>query len=246
MRCGSPERYAQIRMVLRVGILGGLGPGATLDFMSKVVTYTPAARDQDHLPMLVDHNPRVPPRQRGEGHDETGIRAELRAMAERLEHAGAHFLVMPCNTAHAFLDEALAATTIPFVSIIDATLGELRSLHLERVGLLATDGCLRAELYPPAFVAAGLEPVSLANASQARFMRAVFDIKAGERDPEPMASLAAELVDSGAQAILVACTEVPLVLHRADVPLVSSTDALARLTVRIALGDVPLPKRSCP
>ncbi len=231
-------------MVHRVGVLGGMGPDATLDFMAKVMAHTPAVRDQDHIPMIVDHNPRVPPRQRGEAHDEDRVRQELAAMARRLEGAGATFLVMPCNTAHAFLDEALAATGVPFVSILDATLAELGALDVERVGILATDGCLRAGLYQPALARAGHALVELGPASQSRFMDAVFDIKAGERDREPMVSLAGELVDRGADAILVACTEVPLVLDRTNVPWVSSTDALARLTVCIAMGDEPLPTRT--
>ena len=81
-----------------VGVLGGMGPDATVDFMAKVIAMTPAQGDQDHVHMIVDHNPAVPNRQAailGDGEDPAPVLVE---MAERLASAGADFLVIPCNT----------------------------------------------------------------------------------------------------------------------------------------------------
>ena len=87
------------------GVMGGMGPDATVDFMAKVIAYTDSGNDQDHVHMIVDNNPKVPNRQaaiRGEALDVAGAIAD---MGRRLEEAGADFLVMPCNTAHVFLDQ---------------------------------------------------------------------------------------------------------------------------------------------
>jgi aspartate racemase len=101
-----------------VGVLGGLGPAATADFFSKVVMATPAAADQDHLHVIIDNNPKVP--NRNEAVAGTGVSPApvLAEMASRLETAGADFLVMVCNAAHAFQDAITDAVRVPFVSII--------------------------------------------------------------------------------------------------------------------------------
>ena len=104
-----------------VGIIGGMGPDATVDFMSRVLQATPASTDQDHVRMVIENNPRIPSRQlamRGEGQDPGPA---IAAIAARLEVAGAEFLVMPCNLAHAWQSDIEAASSIPFVSIVDAS-----------------------------------------------------------------------------------------------------------------------------
>ncbi|NNC77560.1 MAG: hypothetical protein HKN77_06305, partial [Woeseiaceae bacterium] len=82
------------------GVLGGLGPVATVDFMQRVIDLTPVECEQDHVHMLVDQNPSVPNRQDAIMHGGESPAAALAAMALRLQKSGADFLVMPCNTAH--------------------------------------------------------------------------------------------------------------------------------------------------
>ena len=130
-----------------VGVIGGMGPDATVDFMAKVIEKTPASSDQDHVRMLVEHNPRIPSRQlamRGEGEDPGPVIAQ---MAARLEASGADFIVMPCNAAHAWQDDIVAATSIPFISIIDICVEALAGLGAKRIGVMAARGCLDARLY---------------------------------------------------------------------------------------------------
>ena len=107
------------------GVLGGMGPYATVDFMSKVISLTPADSDQDHVRLLVDHNPKTPDRQINTDEQRKAVRQTLADMALRLETAGADFLVMPCNTAHGFHDLAVERTSIPFVNIISETVAEI-------------------------------------------------------------------------------------------------------------------------
>ncbi len=145
----------------RVGVLGGMGPDATVDFMAKVIAATPADKDQDHIPMLVDHDPTVPNRQDailGDGEDPGPA---LAAMARRLEAAGADFLVIPCNTAYVFQDAITAAVDIPLVSIIDVSIAEVAGKlpGARAVGLLATDGCLEAGMFQRGLQQQGMQPV---------------------------------------------------------------------------------------
>lgn len=226
---------------LTVGILGGMGPEATVDFMARVIAATPASRDQDHIRMLVDHNPGIPDRHAAIAGTGPDIGPELAAMAKGLEAAGADFLVMVCNTAHAYTEHIRAAVGIPFVSIVDAVMAAVTEHPAHTVGVMAADGCLQAGLYQQALTAAGREPLLWTAAEQARFMALLWRIKAGEREPElrsKLRTLAASLEFAGAELLLAACTEIPLILQQGDtgVSMLSSTDLLVRHTVALALA----------
>jgi aspartate racemase len=224
-----------------VGVLGGMGPDATVDFMTKVIAMTPADKDQDHIHMLVDHNPAVPNRQvaiLGDGEDPGPA---LAAMAMRLEKAGADFLVIPCNTAYVFEQSITDAVGIPLISIIDETIAALPK-KCSVAGLLATDGCLRAGVYQRALKSRGIGAVELAGDDMQELMNLVYAIKAGDTGAaiaDTMRALAEVLVVRGADAIVAGCTEIPLVLDNSmlDVPLISSTDVLAQRTVQLAIPE---------
>ena len=231
-----------------VGVLGGMGPEATVDFMAKVIALTDASCDQDHVRMLVDHNPHVPNRQEailGDGEDPGPVLAD---MAADLESIGADFLVIPCNTAYVFEDAILAATHIPLISIIGVSIAAAqdRAPGAERIGVLATDGCLKAGVFQAGLDAAGLAAELPTEDELREFMALISAIKAGKQTDETarkMAHLAEALVARGAGAVIAGCTEIPLVLDQdaVSVPLISSTDALAEITVQLATGEIPLP-----
>ena len=225
-----------------VGVLGGMGPEATVAFLGQLLAATPAARDQDHLHVIVDSNPAVPDRNRavaGTGPSPAPVLAE---MARRLEAAGAELLVMPCNAAHAFADAVLGAVDVPFLSILDATVDATRRHRgITRVGVLAAQGALQAHLYRDAFGGWGIRTVEPEGASRDRFMELLYRIKRGDKGAEvrdAMSALAGDLIARGAEAIVAGCTEVPLVLaaDRVPVPLVDSLHALAVATVEAARG----------
>ncbi len=227
-----------------VGVIGGMGPDATVDFMSRVLAATPASKDQDHVRMVIEHNPRIPSRQmamRGAGENPGPV---IAAMAARLESAGADFLVMPCNLAHAWQGDILAATTIPFVSIIDESVKSAlcRSGEQSAVGLMTTPGCFTAGLYQQALADADRAVIAQTPDELAETMRLVEKIKAGDRSQDVakgLRDLADRLIGRGAKILIAACTEFPLVLNESmfDVTLVSSTDVLAKKTVALALGS---------
>ncbi len=238
---------------LTVGVLGGLGPDATLDFFGRVLALTGARTDQEHLRILIDDNPKVP--NRNEAIAGTGPSAgpALVAMARGLETAGADFLVMACNTAHYYEAEIRAAIHVPFVSIIAETMASLAAGWPEarRVGVLAAGGCRQARLYEKALVERRIEPVVPDDAEQAGFMELMYRIKAGDRGPDVragMREIGEALIGRGAETVLAACTEVPLVLGDGDLsrPLVDSTAVLAQATVDYAKRRRALPEASGP
>ncbi|MEO1172457.1 MAG: amino acid racemase [Myxococcota bacterium] len=171
---------------LRVpGVLGGMGPATTVDFMSTVLDLTQGDRDQDHIPMLIDHNPLVPDRQPAIHGDDGAVRTALVDMAQRLERAGADFLVMPCNTAHLFIDDALQVVSLPFLSIVDVTL-EALLMSRRSVGLLAADATLYSELYQTALIAAGHQVILPVQSDQRGLVE--FGVEGRVRGQEPDAS----------------------------------------------------------
>ena len=226
-----------------VGIIGGMGPEATVDFMSRVLLATPAVKDQDHVRMIVENNPRIPSRQaamKGEGKDPGGA---IAAIATRLEVAGADFLVMPCNLAHVWRSDIESAISVPFISIIDQSvqLALCQSSNDNAVGLMTTPGCFSAGLYQQALAEAG-RPVILQTPNElSTTMSLVERIKSGDKSREVamgLRQLADELIKRGAKVLIAACTEFPLVLNESmfDVTFITSTDALAKKTVLLALG----------
>ena len=231
----------------RIGVLGGMGPEATVDFMSKVIAATPARRDQDHVRMLVDHNPAVPDRQQAILDGAEDPAPALAAMAARLEAAGAELLVIPCNTAYVFKGAVEAATSIPLLSIVDVTVDEVRQRvpGIKAVGVLATAGCLAGGVYQRALETAGLDAVLPSAEELAELMELVYAVKGGKHDTatgRAMARLADALSERGAEAVIAGCTEIPLVLGQPllSMPLISSTDVLAQATVACAIGSRPL------
>jgi aspartate racemase len=222
-----------------VGVIGGMGPAATVHFMGRILDLTPAASDQDHLRLIVDNNSGVLDRNAAVAGSGPSPAPVLVAMARGLERAGAEMLVMPCNTAHAFAGAIVAACDLPFVDLIEAASDEAVSHKASRVGVLAADGCLQAGLYQHAFARRHVAPILLEPRAQAQFMGLLYAIKAGRRGPEVragMRALAEDLVAAGAEALVAGCTEVPLVLGPDDVPvpLTDSLDALARATIAAA------------
>src|SRR6056297_3976908 len=143
-----------------VGILGGMGPEATILLMQKVMAAVPARDDADHVPLLVHQNPQVPSRIKalieGTGEDPAPT---LARMARDLAAGGAQALAMPCNTAHHYAPAVRAATDLPFLDMLDLTAAHLAARGARRVGMLASPATRRAGVFDAPLAAAGLEAV---------------------------------------------------------------------------------------
>jgi aspartate racemase len=202
-----------------VGILGGMGPAATVDFYDKLVRATPASRDQDHLRVVIWADPTVPDRHDaicGDGEDPTPW---LEQGVDHLMRCGTQVLVAPCNTIHAFLPAVLTGRNVHFVSIVDATVDAVLRTPSSAVGILATDGALASGLYQSALRAVGREPVLLSAPSQQILMQVIYGVKAataGEQEHRQLAGLLAELAGKGAKTVVAGCTEVSVLLDSVD------------------------------
>ncbi len=218
-----------------LGVLGGMGPAATVDLMAKLIRLNPAGRDQDHLPLVVISDPRVPDRVgpilHGRGPSPLpAMLAGLRA----LERAGASAIAIPCHTAHHWYRELAAATALPVLSIVDAVLAELRRLELAHgpLGLLATQATLQAGLYQERLAAAGHPPLAPSAAVMADDVLPAIALVKQDRAAEAgqmLARAVEHLTAAGAGRVLLACTELPLALAVRPLPAcIDATEALAR------------------
>ncbi len=217
-----------------LGVLGGMGPAATVAFLARVQALTPAEGDADHIRVVMDMNPQVPDRNTRPGEAE----AELAAMALKLKGAGAQVLAMPCNTAHA-QKAGIEAAGLPFIDMIAATVAVANTHDARSIGILATPG--GEALYRAALEAEGITPILLQGDDRPAFMTCVYGVKRGDMgsgNRAGMAALAKALITSGAGAIIAGCTEVPLLIDPSDVsvPLIDSAEVLAQACVTACLS----------
>lgn len=224
-----------------VGIMGGMGPLATVDMLHKIIEHTPAHKDQGHLHIIVDDFPQIPDRTAailGQGRDPKPLMLQS---AKLLEEAGAELIVMACNTAHYYWEDIAHSIQAPMLNIQVETARFVRELHLKKVGLLATDGTLKTKLYRVACQTEGITVLEPDAEQQKRVMKAIYAIKAGDlaTGSRCLSAVAQELVSKGAEAIIAGCTEIPLVLHSSqDLNVIDPTEILAEAVVLAAYSGV--------
>lgn len=223
----------------RVGILGGMGPEATVLLMARVIAATPARDDSDHIPLIVDQNPQVPSRIsaliEGTGADPAPV---LSAMARRLENAGAEALAMPCNTAHHYAPAILANASIPLIDMV--ALSAKAAWHAGRgakVGVLGSPAIHRIGLFDTALEKEGM--TAIYPADQTALLAAIRTIKREGATPAArvvLAGAARDLVRQGAAIQLVACTEFSVIADaaREEAEVIDTLDVLTTEIVRFA------------
>jgi aspartate racemase len=219
-----------------VGIIGGMGPEATVDLMRRVVAKTPAHDDQDHIHLIVESNPKIPSRIahliEGSGPDPT---PELIRIAVNLQRAGAQALAIPCNTAHAYAHSIRRAVSIPLLDMIDLTVEQIaHSPRVAKVGLLATSAVLATELYAKAFSAHGIAVVHPKR--QEEVMALIKAIKRGDAGLPSQSALGRLALELSAQAdvLLIGCSELSVIAAAVTVPFVDSLDVQADAIVKFA------------
>jgi aspartate racemase len=227
----------------RIGILGGMGPQATVLLMQRLIGAVPAQDDADHIPLIVDQNTAVPSRIRflidKQGDDPGPM---LAAMAARLQAAGADALAMPCNTAHHFADAIRKAVTVPFLDMVAGTVARVQATGARRVGILGSPALKRIGLFDRAFQGSG---VTLHwPGDQDAMLAAIRSIKADgvtDRVTAQVRAGSAELLQQGAALQLIACTEFSLIPRPcADgAQTIDTLDVLVDLIHDFALGGRP-------
>ena len=230
-----------------IGIIGGMGSEATSDLFRSIVDQTRASRDRDHIPIIVFNNPSIPDRSDfilGKGPDPVPFLVES---ARKLESWGANFLVMPCNTAHYFIESIRNAVSIPLINMIEESANWVLQAYpnLSTIGLVSTLGIYKTEVYSKFYKEKGLEIIVPDEDKRQNIMNAIYGdhgIKAGyKKEAAKLVQPALDqLLDHGAQAIITGCTELPLILDflKIPVPLINPTKILAKKSIEIVGGEL--------
>jgi aspartate racemase len=208
-----------------IGILGGMGPEATLYLFEQIIRYTPASRDQEHFRTIIDSNPKVPDRTAAimeSGEDPVPIMIQG---GRTLAAAGADFIIIPCISAHFFLERLQQEVSIPILSAFEEVAARVAQAEpkIRRIGLLATTGTIRGGLFQQILERNHVQTLVPEPEDQKNVMAVIYKIKAASkaerRDCKPLLrDIAHHLIENGAQGIIAGCTEIPLELSPEDVP----------------------------
>jgi aspartate racemase len=226
-----------------LGVLGGMGPEATAVFFRRVVAFTDAHRDQDHVPMLLLNDTAIP--------DRTGAILSGRAeeVYERmlprlrfLEENGCAAVAIPCNTSHYFADRFQKELSIPLVNMVRETATRVAAHGGKKVGILATDGTVKTGIYQREFSAWGLTPVLPSEPRQREVMALIYDdIKSGmPGSPARFEDIHGELLDAGCDCAILACTELSCFAEEQRLPsfYVDAMDVLVEQSILACGGKL--------
>jgi aspartate racemase len=220
---------------MKLGILGGMGPAASAEFVSRLIKQTPATCDQEHVPFVLWNDPQIPDRSTAmrAGNDdplpwlEDGVRG--------LKTAGCNRIVIPCNSAHFWYNE-LVKLGVPIIHIVDSIADQLRSLHIENetIGVIGTQGTIECGIYQYRLERQGWRCIVPDRAEMDFFVQPAIDlIKAGKilESQALLTKVIHSLIDQGAKAVVLGCTELPLAIKIASekgIPIVNSIDSLVQ------------------
>ena len=222
-----------------IGILGGLGPEASANMYLKIIRYSQrelgAVQDYDYPPIVLTSLT-------VRGFDETGICDEalvLRQLIEgvqQLQRAGADFIIMACNTIHAFHSRLAEAVEIPIFHIIEEVRRDVCRYGYQTVGLLASESLYEIDLYRDCFEAAGVRVLYPDLEERKRVTAVIKNVMGGRNnaaDKLELKELMIELSRRGAQAVVLGCTELPVVINQSDTDchIFDCMESLARAAV---------------
>lgn len=227
-----------------LGILGGLGPMATAYFYELVIAHTGAARDQDHIDMVISSKATTPDRTAFIlGQSKADPFVVMEAEAQRLVTFGAQVIAIPCNTAHYFYTRLAEVVPVPILNMVGDTAARAKEMGCAKVGILATDGTVQTGTYQMACDTANLPWAVPGEAQQKNVMSVIYDnIKRGAPpDMHRFNAAAAELFENGCDAIILGCTELSLLKKDGllDNRFIDSMEVLAEASIR-ACGKTPI------
>lgn len=227
-----------------IGIIGGMGPLATVHLFERIVLRTKAEKDQDHIRVLIDSNTNIQDRTKAIlGIGESPVK-ELVNSAKILENSGADFLIMPCNTAHYFIDEIKKNINIPFINMPEETVKYTYDKYGKDalVGIMATDGTIKTKIYENYYAGLGIK-TQVPIKTQGKIMEFIYDvIKKGNYDAgtDLFFECVNELKDLGATAFLLGCTELSSAqyLYKFEGSFINPMEVLAERAIIFAGGQL--------
>lgn len=204
-----------------LGIVGGVGPLATMFIGEMIVRRTKAAKDQDHVNSIITNNTRIPDRTAFiMGRSQENPVPVMVADMEKLSSIGAEVIIIPCNTAHTFYDELQQKAPVPVIHMIRETMNRAAEQGAEKVGILATTGTVTSKVYQQAANEYGLEPVLPSQEIQEKVMSIIYDnIKAGKNaDRDNWRDIVNYMENQGCDRIILGCTELSIVKKEMELP----------------------------
>lgn len=219
-----------------IGIIGGMGPMATVDLFQKLIDYTEAKTDAEHIHIIIDNYPQISDRTQAIMAGDNSVVCCLVEAAKRLECAGAELLLIACNTSHYFYNEICKEINVPVIHMIRECAKKVQSKGYKKVALLATDGVVYSGLYTSIFAEHGIEVLLPDSNGQKKVMDLIYEeIKAGkEAHPEKLFKEMIQLEKEGAQAFILGCTELPIVFKEIVGNFVDPTSVLAEAAILAA------------
>lgn len=225
-----------------IGIIGGMGPAATIDLYKKIVDNTPAEKDQEHIHVIIDSYPQIEDRTGYILHGGKNPAPKLIESAKRLEAAGADALIMPCNTAHYFAKDIENIVNIPLIHIVKCSAEAVKNNYpkTKKIGLIATTGTIKAGVYGNILKEYGFETIDLPEKIENNIMDCIYKgVKAGKTEEYSrlFQQCIDEIADLGADLLIAGCTEIPLLMPyvKTKLPVIDATYELASAAVKFAL-----------
>ena len=223
----------------RLGILGGMGPAASAEFITRLIKQTPATHDQEHMPFVLWNEPRIPDRSTAMQAGDNAPLLWLLQGIQALKTVGCDHVVIPCNSAHFWYDD-MAKMGVPITHIVDSIADQLLELHLENatIGIMGTQGTIEHGLYQNKLTQQGWRCIVPDRAEMDFFVQPAIDfIKAGKIGESQVLLMQVihSLINRGAQAVVLGCTELPLsigITSEQGVPVINSIDSLVKAVIK--------------
>lgn len=226
-----------------LGILGGLGPLSSAYFYELITKRTAAARDQEHIDIILSSRATTPDRTDfilGKS-DEDPLPYMIED-AKLLEKYGADAIVIPCNTAHYFIEEVRRAVSVPVPSIISETVAHIKRCGYKKACILATEGTVSSGSYQKELEKEGISWEIPNRDAQEIITDIIYgDVKKGlVSPPEKLYSVAYPMFESGCECAILGCTELSVLKSGfpQDTRFVDSLEVLAWCAIRL-FGHTP-------
>ena len=215
--CKSMDKYRfkAIKMNRAIGILGGMGPQATVDAMNKIIKNTPAHRDQEHIPVITVSIPDIPDRSESIINKNDRPFKKMSEYLKILDNANVGCIIIPCNTAHFWFDQLQQCTNTKMISIIESVVNFIEGSHTEEVVILATSATVSSQLYQHKFIEKKIKYNLPTSTIQQQIMQSIYTYKAGEiAESKKIMNQVIQLYGlNPKKKFLLACTEIPLILE---------------------------------
>ncbi|MBG0763462.1 MAG: aspartate/glutamate racemase family protein [Tissierellales bacterium] len=201
-------------MKKKVGIIGGMGPEATLNFFKKVIEFTDAKSDQEHVSMVIDNNTKIQDRSLFILNGGPNPKEELIGTAKKLQNYGAEIIAMPCNTAHFFYEDIKSSIDIPIINMIEETANHiLKEKKNKKIILLSTEGTYKSKIYEKVFEKKNLDLIIPSKNHRKQIMELIYKVKKNEKINYSKVNEILKQIKVSDEIFLLGCTELPIIFQ---------------------------------